>query len=172
LEAALTAPTLLPEMTEELSSTLDRALSAHGEGGWTPEGAKAVVAVAGLIRRIVALMRDGADRLLTHGVDAQLIVGYAKPAVSLLGRSLAGYDGLEKRGVLASAPVGVVSAFGAVRADMAACRDFLSDALAKAAAPPGEVDWAKVGRARNAYAHGETRPVRGARKNVKAGGGE
>jgi hypothetical protein len=88
--------------------------------------------------------------------------------VPLLRRCLAIYERREKRGVQAAMPAEAAAAFAAVRRDVAACRDCLADALAKATAPAGEVDWAKVRRARDAYARGETRPVREARKHARA----
>lgn len=166
----MTASMVLPELAGGLGDALARALHSGHAGGWTPEGGEAMAEGIRLIRQFVARIRENADSLLGRGVDARGFVKYFEQVMPILDRCVAGYARLEEHGILSTAPAAVASEFGAVRREMKACRDFLADVLAKANVPPGEVDWAKVKRARDAYAHGETKTVQEVKKGVQANG--
>jgi hypothetical protein len=137
----VTTLTLLPELTSGLSETLTRAIDST-RAQWTPEGAGQWVAGVTLLRSYVAATKGLAQKLLREGVDAREFVGLFGPMVPLLDRCLTGYSRLEGQGVMASAPAEVKTAFDAVRGEMAACRQFLSELLAKAAPP--RLDWKRL----------------------------
>jgi hypothetical protein len=155
----MTASMVLPELTGGLGDALVRALDSGRTGGWTPEGGEATAESIQLTRQFVARIKANVDRLLSGGVDARDFVKHFEQVVPILDRCLAHYARLEEQGALTTAPAEVAFEFGAVRREMTTCRDLLAGVLAKATASPGEVDWAKVKRARDAYARGETRPV-------------
>jgi hypothetical protein len=166
----MTVSMVLPELTGGLGDALVRALDSGRTGGWTPEGGEATAESIQLTRQFVARIKANADSLLRGGVDARDFVRHFEQVVHILDRCLAHYARLEEQGALTTAPAGVASEFGGVRREMTACRDLLAGVLATANAPPGEVDWAKVKRARDAYARGETRTVQAVVQGANANG--
>jgi hypothetical protein len=166
----MTASMVLPELAGGLGDALAHALQSGHAGGWTPEAGEAMAEGIRLIRQYVARIKGNADGLLGRGVDARSFVKHFEQVMPILDRCLAGYTQLEEHGILSTAPSAVASEFGAVRREMTACRDFLADVLAKANVPPGEVDWAKVKRARDAYAHGETKTIQEVKQGIQANG--